>query len=78
MVLVLCLAIWADLLQMIQFYRDENWLLLSLSIAVLVASVMVILEAVAVIYKQRSFPDVPLEEKINHKQTSPILVPTKL
>lgn len=48
MVLVMFVASWGCAVQLLTFFRNEQWLLVVLSIAVLVASIMVILEALAV------------------------------
>ena len=49
MVFVLIMSVWGSIIQLMGFYRDEQWLLAALSIAALVASILVILEAVSVI-----------------------------
>jgi len=48
MVLVMFIATWGCAVQMLTFYRNEQWLLVVLSVAVLIASIMVILEAISV------------------------------
>jgi len=48
MVLVMLIATWGCAVQMLTFFRNDQWLLVVLSIAVLIASVMVILEAISV------------------------------
>lgn len=48
MVLVMFVASWGCAVQLMTFFRNEQWLLVMLSVAVLVASIMVILEALAV------------------------------
>lgn len=54
MVLVLLMASWAAGLLLLQFYQQGKWLLLALNFIVLVTSVMVILDALAVIQEQRA------------------------
>ena len=54
MVLVLLMASWAAGLLLLDFYRQSKWLLLGLNFIVLVTSVMVILDALAVIQQQRA------------------------
>ncbi|MGJ8690744.1 MAG: carbon starvation CstA family protein [Gammaproteobacteria bacterium] len=49
MVFVLIMSVWGSLIQLMGFYRNEQWLLAALSIAALIASILVILEAVSVI-----------------------------
>ncbi|MGB4248713.1 MAG: carbon starvation protein A [Pseudohongiellaceae bacterium] len=48
MVLVMFVASWGCAVQLMTFFRNEQWLLVVMSIAVLIASIMVILEALAV------------------------------
>lgn len=48
MVLVMFVASWGCAVQLLTFYRNEQWLLVVMSIAVLIASIMVILEALSV------------------------------
>lgn len=48
MVLVMFIATWGCAVQMLAFFRNDQWLLVVLSIAVLIASIMVILEAISV------------------------------
>jgi hypothetical protein len=48
MALVMFIATWGCAVQLMQFFREERWLLVGLSVAVLVASIMVILEAISV------------------------------
>jgi len=48
MAFVMFIATWGCAVQLMQFFREERWLLVFLSIAVLIASVMVILEAISV------------------------------
>ncbi|MDX1490101.1 MAG: carbon starvation protein A [Pseudohongiellaceae bacterium] len=49
MVAVLFMAIWGSMIQMKSYYMNDQWLLVVLSVAVLIASVLVILDAIAVI-----------------------------
>ncbi len=53
MVFVLVTSCWAAVLKLIEFYEAGNWLLVTIDIIVLVTSVLVILEAIAVIAKFR-------------------------
>ena len=53
MVFIIVVAFWASAWYLIDYYNDGRWLLLSLSLAVMVASIIVILEAVSVIGKLR-------------------------
>ncbi len=53
MVFVLITSCWAAVLKLFEFWRDGNWLLVTIDIVVLVTSVMVILEAIAVISRFR-------------------------
>ncbi len=48
MAFVMFIATWGCAVQLMQFFREERWLLVFLSVAVLIASVMVILEAISV------------------------------
>lgn len=48
MVLVMFVASWGCAVQLMTFFRNEQWLLVVMTTAVLIASIMVILEAVAV------------------------------
>ena len=48
MVLVMFVASWGCAVQLLTFFRNEQWLLVVMSVAVLIASIMVILEALAV------------------------------
>src|SRR5690606_37010081 len=48
MVLVLILSTWGCAVQLTAFFQNSQWLLVVLSIAVLIASIMVILEAISV------------------------------
>ena len=53
MVFVLITSSWAAVLKLIDWYRAENWLLVTIDVVVLITSVLVILEAAAVIAKYR-------------------------
>ena len=53
MVFILITSIWAAVLKLIEFYREGNWLLVAIDVVVLIASVMVTLEAVSVISRIR-------------------------
>lgn len=53
MVFILITSIWAAVLKLIEFYREGNWLLVTIDVVVLIASVMVTLEAVSVISRIR-------------------------
>jgi carbon starvation protein len=48
MALVMVIASWGCAVQLVRFYNNDQWLLVVLSIAVLIASILVILEAVSV------------------------------
>jgi carbon starvation protein len=61
MIFVLLMAVWGSLIQMGSYYRNEQWLLVVLSVAVMIASILVILEAVSVISALRK-NGVPVEE----------------
>lgn len=54
MVFVLGISFWAGAIKLVEFWRDGNWLLVVIDSIVLVASVMVILEAIAVISRLRA------------------------
>lgn len=64
MVFILFISVWGSLIQIGSYYRADQWLLVVLSVAVLVASVLVILEAVAVIsaLKRNGVPSVSSED----------------
>lgn len=49
MIFVLLMAVWGSLIQMGSYYRNDQWLLVVLSVAVMIASILVILEAISVI-----------------------------
>ncbi|MCH8117166.1 MAG: carbon starvation protein A [Proteobacteria bacterium] len=53
MVFILITSIWAAVLKLIEFYREGNWLLVTIDVVVLIASVMVTLEAASVISRIR-------------------------
>jgi len=53
MVLMVFMAFWASLWYLFDYYRSGNWLLLLLSLAVMSASIIVMLEAVSVIMRIR-------------------------
>jgi carbon starvation protein len=53
MVFIIVVAFWASAWYLIDYYNNGRWLLLSLSLAVMVASLIVILEAASVISKLR-------------------------
>jgi carbon starvation protein len=57
MVFVLCMAFFAGIIQMLEYYRSGNWLLVGIDAVVLVVSVLVILEAVGVVSNQ--YPHIP-------------------
>ncbi len=49
MIFVLMMSVWGSLIQLGSYYANEQWLLAVLSVAALIASILVILEAVSVI-----------------------------
>ncbi len=53
MVFMVFMAFWASLWYLFDYYRSGNWLLLLLSLAVMSASIIVMLEAVSVIMRIR-------------------------
>ena len=53
MIFIVFVAFWASLWYLFDYYRSGNWLLLALSIAVMGASIVVMLEAFSVISKIR-------------------------
>ena len=53
MIFVLITSSWAAVLKLIEFYRNDNWLLVVIDAIVIVTSVLVILEAASVISKFR-------------------------
>jgi carbon starvation protein len=48
MALVMTVASWGCAVQLMVFYNRDQWLLVVLSVAVLIASILVILEAISV------------------------------
>lgn len=54
MIFVLCMAFFAGVLKLFEYYEEGNWLLVGLDLLVLIVSVMVILEAWSVITKYRA------------------------
>jgi carbon starvation protein len=48
MALVMIIASWGCAVQLVRFYNNDQWLLVVLSVAVLIASILVILEAISV------------------------------
>ena len=53
LVFLLAMSIYALLVQMGQFYRAENWLLLGMDVIILIAALWVTLEAVIAMRKGR-------------------------
>lgn len=53
MVFIIVVAFWASALQLIGFYNGGDWLLMGMSLAVMVASIIVVLEASSLIAKLR-------------------------
>ncbi len=53
MIFVMITSSWAAVLKLIDWYRAENWLLVSIDVIVLITSVLVILEAASVISRFR-------------------------
>ena len=53
MIFVMITSSWAAVLKLIDWYREENWLLVTIDVIVLVTSVLVILEAASVISQFR-------------------------
>ncbi|MGB5344782.1 MAG: carbon starvation protein A [Woeseia sp.] len=53
MTFVMITSCWAAVLKLIEFYQAQNWLLVAIDAIVLVTSVLVILESIAVIAKFR-------------------------
>ena len=45
MIFVLGMSFWAGVIKMIDFYNDQNWLLVAIDLVVLITSVLVMLEA---------------------------------
>jgi len=54
MVFIIFMAFWASVWYLIDYFQTERWLLVALNLAVMVVSVMVMLEAMSVISKLRS------------------------
>jgi len=57
MIFVLITSSWAAILKLFEFYRDENWLLVTIDAIVVVTTFLVILEAASVISKYRQASD---------------------
>ena len=53
MVFVLITSSWAAVLKLVEFYRDGNWLLVTIDVIVLITTIMVVLEATSVISRFR-------------------------
>lgn len=53
MIFVMITSSWAAVLKLIDWYKEENWLLVSIDVIVLITSVLVILEAASVISRYR-------------------------
>jgi carbon starvation protein len=53
MVFIIVVAFWASALQLVGFYNGGDWLLMGMSLAVMAASIIVVLEASSVIGKIR-------------------------
>lgn len=53
MVFIIVVAFWASALQLIGFYNSGDWLLMGMSLAVMAASIIVVLEASSLIAKLR-------------------------
>jgi carbon starvation protein len=53
MMLVLFTSLWAAAIKLVEWYQDENWLLVAIDLVVLVASTVVILEAASVTARYR-------------------------
>ena len=53
MIFVMITSSWAAVLKLIDWYKEENWLLVSIDVVVLITSVLVILEAASVISRFR-------------------------
>lgn len=65
MVSVLLMAVWGSCIQMISYYQNDQWLLVALSVAVLIASILVILDGISVIsaLKRGELPADPAAEE---------------
>jgi len=59
MIVVLITSSWAAVIKLMEWYQAANWLLVTIDLIVLVASVMVILEAASVISRYRRSATVP-------------------
>ena len=59
MIFVLITSSWAAVVTLVEWYQAENWLLVTIDLIVLVASVMVILEAASVVSRYRRSATVP-------------------
>ena len=57
MVFIIVVAFWASALQLIGFYNGGDWLLMGMSLAVMAASIIVVLEASSLIAKLRRGED---------------------
>ena len=53
MTFVLCMAFFAGLIKLAEYYKEGNWLLVGLDLIVLIVSVLVMLEAWSVIAKHQ-------------------------
>jgi carbon starvation protein len=53
MIFVMITSSWAAVLKLIDWYKEENWLLVTIDVIVLVTSVLVILEAASLISRYR-------------------------
>ncbi len=53
MVFIIFMAFWASVWYLIDYYQTQSWLLLVLNLSVMIASIMVMLEAMSVIAKIR-------------------------
>jgi len=53
MIFIIVVAFWASAWYLVDYYRGEKWLLMALSLAVMSASIIVVLEAFSVIGKIR-------------------------
>ena len=62
MVFILFMAFWASVWYLIDYFQTGRWLLVVLNLAVLIVSVLVMLEAMAVISKLRNANKVGDEE----------------
>lgn len=64
MIFVLLMSVWGSLIQLGSYYNNDQWMLAGFSIAVLIASILVILEAVSVIsdLKKNGPPAIEVED----------------